>query len=160
MGSGSSPLSCGVFLSLPLFQAFLLLVAGRVPLLLPFPAGLLWGISPPPSSVLRVPCPLCYMSFLLLLLIIQYLFLFSLGGGRSVQGGAMLIWPSVVCGSTTYRLAHLVVHIFPSCLGAAIWNLRGSPPHPLHLGDKLLFSAILYSFIFSLKPHSKIVCNT
>jgi hypothetical protein len=35
MGSGSSPLSCGVFLSPPLLQAFLLLVAGWVPLLLP-----------------------------------------------------------------------------------------------------------------------------
>jgi hypothetical protein len=35
--------------------------------------------------------------FLLLLLIIQVFFLFSLGGGWSVQG-AMLIWPRVVCG--------------------------------------------------------------
>jgi hypothetical protein len=38
VGSGSSPLSCGVFLPLPLLQAFPLLVAGRVPLLLPSPA--------------------------------------------------------------------------------------------------------------------------
>jgi hypothetical protein len=43
--------------------------------------------------------------------------LFSLGGGRSVQG-AMLIWPRVVCGSTTCHLAHLMVHVFPSCLVA------------------------------------------
>jgi hypothetical protein len=49
------------------------------------------------SSVLRVPHPLCYMSFLLLLLIIQFLF-FSLGGGCFVQG-AILIWPRIVCGS-------------------------------------------------------------
>jgi hypothetical protein len=41
--------------------------------LLPSPADLLWGISPSPSSVLRSPCPLCYVS-LLLLLIIQFFF--------------------------------------------------------------------------------------
>jgi hypothetical protein len=47
VGSGSSPLSCGVFLPLPLLQAFPFLAAGRMPLLLLSPAGLLWGISPP-----------------------------------------------------------------------------------------------------------------
>jgi hypothetical protein len=41
--------------------------------------------------------------------------LFSQGGAWSVQG-AMLIWPRVVCGSTMYRLAHLVC-IFPRHLG-------------------------------------------
>jgi hypothetical protein len=51
--------------------------------------------------------------------------LFSLGGGQSVQG-AMLIWPSVVCGRTACRLAHLV-HIFPSRLGTAIWQWCRSP---------------------------------
>jgi hypothetical protein len=40
IGSWSSPLSCGVFLPLPLLQAFPLLVAGRVLLLLPSLAGL------------------------------------------------------------------------------------------------------------------------
>jgi hypothetical protein len=54
--------------------------------------------SPPPSSALRAPHPLCYVSLLFLLLITQFLF-FSPGGGQSVQG-AMLIWPRVVCGST------------------------------------------------------------
>jgi hypothetical protein len=39
--------------------------------------------------------------------------------GWSVQG-AVLIWPRVVCGSTTYRLPHLVVHFFPSPLGTAV----------------------------------------
>jgi hypothetical protein len=52
--------------------------------------------------------------------------LFSLGGGRSVQG-AMLIWPRVVCGSNACRLAHLVVCIFSSGLGTGIW-LHRSPP--------------------------------
>jgi hypothetical protein len=40
VGSGSSPLSCGIFLPLPLLQASPLLVAGWVPLLLPSQAGL------------------------------------------------------------------------------------------------------------------------
>jgi hypothetical protein len=75
------------------------------------------GFPLPPSSALRAPCSLCYVSFLLLLFIIQFFFLFSLGRGRSVQG-AMLIWPRVVCGSTLCHLAHLVVHVFPSSLGA------------------------------------------
>jgi hypothetical protein len=52
--------------------------------------------------------------------------LFSLGGGRSVQG-VMLIWPRVVCGSTLCCLAHLVVCIFPRCLGAAVWWQLESP---------------------------------
>jgi hypothetical protein len=64
---------------------------------------------------------------LFLLLIIQFFFLFSLGGGQSAQG-AMLIWPRVVCGSTTCCLGHLVVCVFPRCLGTAIWRQHGSPP--------------------------------
>jgi hypothetical protein len=82
---------------------------------------------PSPTSALRVPHPLCYVSFLLLLLIIQSLF--PLGGCRSVHG-AMLIWPRVVCGSTACRLAlaHLVC-IFPSRrLGVGVWWWRGIPP--------------------------------
>jgi hypothetical protein len=85
------------------------------------------GLPLPPSSALRAPHPLCYMSFLLLLLIIQFLFLFSLGGGQPDQE-ALLIWPRVVCGSTACCLAHLVVCIFPSGLGAGIWQQRGSHP--------------------------------
>jgi hypothetical protein len=82
---------------------------------------------PLPPSALRAPHSLCYMSFLLLLLIIQFFFLFSLGGGRSVQG-AMLIWPRVVCGSTACCLAHLVVCVFPSGLGTSVWWWRRIPP--------------------------------
>jgi hypothetical protein len=101
VGSGPSPLSCGVFLPPPLLQAFPLLVAEwcHCSCLL-WPACLFtvpWGIAPPPSWVLRTPCPLCYMSFLLLF-IIHVLFC-PWVGGQSVQG-AMLIWPRVVCGST------------------------------------------------------------
>jgi hypothetical protein len=82
MGDGSSLLSCGVFLPLPLSQAFPLLIAGRVP---PLPLEPLWpglaclftvlgGIPLPRSLVLRVPHPLCNMSLLFLLLISQFLF--------------------------------------------------------------------------------------
>jgi hypothetical protein len=120
---GLPPLSCVVFLLPPLLQDFLLLVAGRVPLLLPSPASLFiyssLGDCPSPPLALRVPCPLYYMSFLLLV-IIQFLF-FPWVGGLSVQG-AMLIWPRVVCGSTTCRLAHFVVSVFPSGLGSSVWQ--------------------------------------
>jgi hypothetical protein len=49
VGSGSSPVSCGVFLPLPLSQAFLLLVAGRMPPLPPEPLG------PGPVCLFTVP---------------------------------------------------------------------------------------------------------
>jgi hypothetical protein len=85
------------------------------------------GFPLPHSSALRAPHPLCYMPFLLSLLIIHFFFFFSLGGGRSVQG-SMLIWPRVVCGSTVYRLVHLVVCVFPSHLGSGVWWWCRSPP--------------------------------
>jgi hypothetical protein len=69
------------------------------------------GLPLTPSSVLRAPCPLCYMSFCCCCLLFSFFLFFSLGGGQSVQG-AMLIWPRVVCGSTVCRLAHLVVCFF------------------------------------------------
>jgi hypothetical protein len=68
--------------------------------------------------------------FLLLLLIIQFFFLFSPGVGRSIQG-AMLIWPRVVCGSSMYHLAHLwstssqTVWVLPS--GGGVGDLLVSP---------------------------------
>jgi hypothetical protein len=87
---------------LPLLQAFPLLVAVWVPPLL------LW-----------LTCLFTVPSVLLLLIIQGFFSLFSLGRGQSVQG-AMLIWPRVVCGSTAYRLAHIVARIFPSRLGTGI----------------------------------------
>jgi hypothetical protein len=80
----------------------------------------LGGISPPllfgaqgiPPSLLHV--------FFVVIVYYSVFFLFSLGWGRSVQG-AMLIWPRVVCGRTTCHLAHPVVCVFPSGLGAGIW---------------------------------------
>jgi hypothetical protein len=77
VGSGSSLLSCGVFLPLPLSQAFLLLVAGHAPPLLPeplLPAQLVylqfWKGFPSPNlrrSVCPTLFPMClYCSYCLL----------------------------------------------------------------------------------------------
>jgi hypothetical protein len=81
-----------------------------------------------PSPLLRCSgLPTLFAMCLFFFVIAYYsVFLFSLGGGRSVQG-AMLIWPRVVCGGTTYRLAHLVVCVFPSHLDAGIWQRHESP---------------------------------
>jgi hypothetical protein len=47
-----------------------------------------WGSALPPFLELRVPLPLCYMSFFFsCLFIIQGFFLFSLGGGSVCPGG-------------------------------------------------------------------------
>jgi hypothetical protein len=82
-----------------------------------FPSPPLWRSG---CLTLFATCLFCYC------LLFSFFSLFSLGGGWSVQG-SMLIWPRVVCGSTAYHLAHLVVCVFPSHLGAGIW-LHGSPP--------------------------------
>jgi hypothetical protein len=163
VGSGSSPLSCGVFLPLPLLQAFPLLIAGHVLPLLPslailfvysshgkwvFP-HLLWSFRPTATftSFSTLDCWVCaaipvpwlvYLQFcegfpsplfstqgappslLCVFYVVTAYYsvsLFSLGGGRFVQG-AMLIWLRVVCGSTAYRLAHLW-----SVSSQAIWEL-------------------------------------
>jgi hypothetical protein len=131
MGSWSSPLSCGVFLPPPLSQAFPLLVAGRLTLLLweplqPGPACLFTvpgGIPLPLSLVQGAPPSL--LPVFIVLIAYYSVSLFSPGGGQSVQR-AMLIWPRVVCGSTPYHLFHLV-RIFPNCLGAGVWRPGGPP---------------------------------
>jgi hypothetical protein len=99
-----------------------------VPLLLPSPAGLLCGIFPPCFFGAQGTRPLCYMSFLFLLLIIQVFFLFFPSVGVWSVQGTMLICPRIFYGSTECRLAHFLVHVFPSCLGAAIWHQHGRPP--------------------------------
>jgi hypothetical protein len=131
LGSRLSPLFCGVFLPRLLLQAFPLLVAGHVlPLLLSL-AQLVYlqlgeGLSLPPLQCLGCPALFATCLFFCYCLLFRFFFLFSLGRGQFVQG-AMLIWPRVVWGSTTCRLAHLVVCVFPSCLGAGVWQHR-SPP--------------------------------
>jgi hypothetical protein len=139
MGSQPSPFSCGVFLLLPLLQAFLFLVAGRVLPLLPSPAGLFiyssvgdcpsspFGAQGSPPSLLCVFFVVVYYS----------VSRFSLDGGRSLQG-AMLIWPRVVCGSNTCCLAHLVVRVFPSGLGAGIWRHESLPGFSVQHGVGML----------------------
>jgi hypothetical protein len=52
----------------------------------------------------------------------------------------MLIWPRVVCGSTAYHLAHLVVCVFPSCLGAGDWQPGGSPDFSVQREVEILFA--------------------
>jgi hypothetical protein len=128
-GNGSSPFSCGVFLPLPLLQAFPFLVAGRVLLLLPSPASLFIYSSvrdfPSPHFGTQGAPPSLLCVFFVVIAYYSVFFLFYLGGGQSVQG-AMLIWARVVCGSTVYCLAHLVVCVFRSGLGAGVWR-RGGP---------------------------------
>jgi hypothetical protein len=108
VGSGSSLLSCGVFLPPPLSQAFPFLVAGRAPRSRQSLSGLpglfiyssgkdslppLFGTQCAPHSF---PC-------VFIVLIAYYsVSIFSLGGGRSVQG-AMLLWLRLVCGRTTVQ---------------------------------------------------------
>jgi hypothetical protein len=52
------------------------------------------------------------------IVLIAYYSVFFFPGWGSACPGAMLIWPRVACGSTAYLLAHLVVHVLPSCLDA------------------------------------------
>jgi hypothetical protein len=128
MGSGPSPLSCGVFLPPPLLQAFPLLVAGWVLPLLPSLASLFIYSSVRDFPSLSfggqgaLPSSLCVF----FVVVVYYsAFFFSLGGGLFVQGA--MLRPRVVCGNTMCCLAHLVVYVFPSGLGAGVWQ-HGSPP--------------------------------
>jgi hypothetical protein len=99
VGSGPSPLSCGGFLTLPILQAFPLLFARRVLLLLPSTDGLFIYNSMrdcPSLPLWHSGCPalLAICLFLLLLLIIQFFFLFSLDGGVGLSRG--LCWSGPV----------------------------------------------------------------
>jgi hypothetical protein len=108
VGSGSSLLSCGVFLPPPLSQAFPLLVAGHHPA--PTRASLArpslfiyssWrDFLPPPFGAQGTP--LSFPHVFIFLIAYYSISLFYPDRGWSVQG-AMLFWPRVVCGSTTYR---------------------------------------------------------
>jgi hypothetical protein len=80
VGSGSSPLSSGAFLTQPLLQAFPLLVAGCVPPLLPSLASLstvLWVIPLPPFSAQGTP-PSLLQVFLLLFIQFGFFLFFPL----------------------------------------------------------------------------------
>jgi hypothetical protein len=106
VGSRSFLLSCGVFLPLPLSQVFPLLVAGSSPPLLPSlscPPGL-FIYSPRKDSlppIFGVQCaPPSFPCVFIVLIAYSSVSLFYPGEGQPVQG-AMLLWPRVVCGSTT-----------------------------------------------------------
>jgi hypothetical protein len=83
MGSGSSPLSCGVFLPLPLLQAFLLQVAGCVP----SPFGVLWGISPPSLFGAQSALPTLLHVFFVVIAYYSVFFSFFTGLGSVCPGG-------------------------------------------------------------------------
>jgi hypothetical protein len=107
-GSGSSPLSCGVFLPPPLSQAFPLLVAGRTPgshqSLSGLPGLLIYSSekdSFPPIFGAH-GAPPSFPCIFIVLIAYYSVSHFSLGGGLSVQE-AMLIWPRLVCRSTAYH---------------------------------------------------------
>jgi hypothetical protein len=72
---------------------------------------LFFGAQCTPPSLLRV----------FIVLVAYYSVSLFFPGWVSVCPGGILIWHRVVCGSTAYRLAHLVVHVFLSRLGASIW---------------------------------------
>jgi hypothetical protein len=94
------------------------MVAGQVPPLLPSQASLFIyssceGVPSPTFRISGHPAlfAMCLFIFLFQLLVyysVCFFLFFTQGWGQSFQG-AMLIWPRVVCGSTTCCLAHLVV---------------------------------------------------
>jgi hypothetical protein len=114
VGSVPSSLSSGAFLTPPLLQAFPLQGCWAVATTPAFSGQLFYlqfheGLPLPPLQCSGCPT-LFTTSFVVVVVVYSVWFfsLFSLGGGQFVQG-AMLIWPRVVCGSTTCHLAHLVV---------------------------------------------------
>jgi hypothetical protein len=103
MRSGPSPLSCRVFLPLPLLQAFPLLVAGHVLPLLPSLASLFIysSVRDFPSPPLRHsghPTLFATYLFLLLLLIIQGFFFFFPWVGVSLSRGLCWSGPGLSVG--------------------------------------------------------------
>jgi hypothetical protein len=69
----------------------------------------------------------------------------------------MLIWARVVCGSTVCRLAYLVVRVFPSHLGAGVWQWPWGPPgFPESFSNDILLFLLLvllrFFFFFLAVP--------
>jgi hypothetical protein len=82
------------------------------------------GIAPPP--IFGTQSALLSLLHVFFVFVAYYSVFFPLDEDWYFQG-AMLIWPRIVCGSAACHLAHLVVFVFPSGLGAGIWQRR-SPP--------------------------------
>jgi hypothetical protein len=143
MVSDPSLLSCGVFLTLSLLQAFPLLgVCCHSCLLRPaclFTA--LWGIATPSLfDVQGTPPSLLHVFLIVIVYYSVWFFSFLPGWGRSVQG-AMLSWPRVFSGSTMCHLAHLVVCI--SWAGRSWCLVAREPSWFLCFSSMFLFRLIL-----------------
>jgi hypothetical protein len=127
------PLSCGIFLFLPLLQAFPLLIAGRVLLLLPSLAGLFIYCSvrdfPPHFSAQGAPPSLLCVFSIVIVYYSVWFFLFSLGGrsvcpGRSADLAQGCLWEYGMLLSSPGGL------LLPSRSGAGVQRDE-SPPGSL-----------------------------
>jgi hypothetical protein len=128
LGECPSPTLVELSTRQPLLQAFLapgLLGGGCHSCLLPLACYLQFcEVLPLPPQVLGAPRPLCYVSFfspVTCLLFSLGFFLFSLGGGQSVQV-TILICPREYCLQLICSPGGL-----PSRVGAGVWQ-HGSPP--------------------------------
>jgi hypothetical protein len=106
---GLPSLSCGVFLPLPLSQAFPLLISGCMPPLRPSPTrpGLFIYSSvrdSPPLLFSTQGTPPSLLHVFIVLIAYYSVSLFTPSGGRCLQE-AMLLWPSAVCRSTVVPLS-------------------------------------------------------
>jgi hypothetical protein len=121
--SGSSLLSCGVFLPPPLSQAFPLLVAGCVPLLppealRPTPLVHLQSLEGFPSPNLQCSmCPTLFPACLICSCCLLLSFSFFPQVEVSLSRGLCCSGPDLSVGVPRYLKAYLV-HVFPSCLVA------------------------------------------
>jgi hypothetical protein len=86
--------------------------------------------SPPPLFSAQGTPP-CYPCVFIVLIAYYSVSLFFPGWGSVCPGGYADL-SQVVCGCTTYHLAHRVVCIFPSCLGAVVWWPGGPPGFSIH----------------------------
>jgi hypothetical protein len=124
----------------------------------------LWGIVPTPLFGPQGTLPSLLCVFFCCCLLFGWFFShFYLDGGQSVQG-AMLIWPRVVCGSTTCCLAHLVVcfswagRSWHLAVWEPSWFLRltwsGDPMPRLGMWRSQNFASSLLIFLQSISPVS------
>jgi hypothetical protein len=129
-GKWAFPPSCGIFLPLPLLQAFSLLVAGRVPPLLPSLASLFIysSVRNCPPTLWHSECPALFAMclFYCYCLLFSLVFSFFPGLGSVCPGGyAELaqgrLWEYRMLLSSPGDL------LLPSQLGTGVWRCE-SPP--------------------------------
>jgi hypothetical protein len=126
VGSGPSPLSCGVFLPLALLQALPLLVTGQLLPLLPSPAGLFiyssCGKQAFPPLLWSFPPTATLTSFL--------------------TSGCWWVPPPLLPS-----LASLFIYSSMGGCPSPIFGAQGTPPSLLHV-----FVVVVYSVFFSFFP--------